>query len=75
MVAATPAVAIFVLGSMLLRPCRVLVVPLAIHLGGCVGDEFAVLRTLREPSTTMCEDLRDGIRFHRASVAVPAAGD
>ena len=47
-----------------------LVVPLAVHLGGCVGDGFAALRTFREPSTTTCEDLRDGIRFHRLPGAV-----
>jgi len=44
-----------------------LVVPLAIHLGGCVGDWFAVRRTLQEPATSRCEDLRDGVRFHRAA--------
>jgi hypothetical protein len=49
-----------------------LIVPLAIHLGGCVGDGFAILRALREPSTTTCEDLRDGIRFHRMGAAAPA---
>jgi hypothetical protein len=50
-----------------------LIVPLAIHLGGCVGDWFAVVRTLREPSTTTCEDLRDGIRFHRLPTGRTAA--
>jgi hypothetical protein len=50
-----------------------LVVPLAIHLGGCVGDWFAALHTLREPATTTCEDLRDGIRFHRVSRVAPPA--
>jgi hypothetical protein len=72
-VAATPAVAISVVGfALCFGPLAAyLVVPLAIHLGGCVGDGFAVLRTLREPSSTRCEDLREGIRFHRAP---PAAG-
>jgi hypothetical protein len=37
-----------------------------------VGDGFAILRTLREPSTTLCEDLRDGVRFHRQGAAAPA---
>src|SRR5438309_1923317 len=41
-----------------------LVVPLAIHLSGCVGDAHATLRTLRQPAGTGCEDLQDGIRFH-----------
>ncbi len=68
-IAAAPAVAISGLGFL---ACfgpwgPYLIVPLAIHLGGCVGDGFAILRALGEPSTTMCEDLRDGIRFHRIS--------
>jgi len=42
-----------------------LVIPLATHLAGCTGDGVAALRVLREPRGTMCEDLRDGIRFHR----------
>jgi len=73
-VAATPAVAISVLGfAACFGPwAAYLIVPLAIHLGGCVGDGFAVLRALREPSTTTCEDLRDGIRFHRTGAAAPA---
>jgi hypothetical protein len=41
-----------------------LIVPLAIHLGGCVGDGFAAWRVLHEPAGTQCEDLIDGIRFH-----------
>ena len=69
-VAATPAVAISGLGFLAcFGPwAAYLIVPLAIHLGGCVGDGFAVLRALREPSTTTFEDLRDGIRFHRMGV-------
>lgn len=46
-----------------------LVLPLALHLGGCVGDAFATWRTLRETPGTECEDLRDGIRFYREAVA------
>lgn len=46
-----------------------LVIPLAMHLGGCVGDAFATWRVMREPQGTMYEDLRDGIRFHRAQHA------
>ena len=42
-----------------------LVLPLATHLAGCTGDAVAALRVLRQPRGTMCEDLRDGIRFHR----------
>ena len=49
-----------------------LIVPLAILLGGGVGDGFAIRRALQEPPTTQCEDLRDGIRFYRADA--PTAG-
>lgn len=42
-----------------------LIAPLAVHLGGCVGDGGAVVRLLREPHGTLCEDLKDGIRFFR----------
>jgi Putative zincin peptidase len=42
-----------------------LILPLALHLGGCVGDGFAFWRVLRERPGTEYEDLRDGIRFHR----------
>ena len=71
-IAAAPAVTISLVGfTACFGPwAGYLVVPLAIHLGGCVGDGFAMLRALREPSTTLCEDLRDGIRFHRAGVDV-----
>jgi putative zincin peptidase len=66
-VAVAPAVAISVLGFV---ACfgpwgGYLILPLAFHLGGCVGDGFATWRVLREPPGTMFEDLRDGIRFHR----------
>jgi Putative zincin peptidase len=66
-VAAAPAVVISTLGFLLcFGPWGGdLIVPLAIHLGGCVGDLFACGRVLRERSGTEFEDLRDGIRFHR----------
>lgn len=66
-VAAAPAVAVSVLGFLAcFGPwAGYLIVPLAVHLGGCVGDGFAGWRALREPPGTECEDLRDGIRFHR----------
>lgn len=68
-VALTPAGAISALGALAcLTPAGLyLVVPLAIHFAGCVGDFTASLRLLREPRGTLCEDLRDGIRFHRSS--------
>lgn len=68
-VALAPAVIVSVIG---LAGCFTpvggyLVIPLATHLAGCTGDGAASLRVLREPPGTMCEDLRDGIRFHRLS--------
>jgi len=66
-VAAAPAVVISVLRFLLcFGPWGgYLIVPLAIHLGGCVGDGFAFGRVLRERPGTELEDLQDGIRFHR----------
>ena len=66
-VAVTPAVVISVLGFVAcFSPWGgYLIVPLAIHLGGCVGDGFATWKVLREPPGTEFEDLRDGIRFYR----------
>lgn len=67
LVAATPAVLISAIGLALCGGglTAYLVAPLAVHLGGCVGDGAAVWRLLREPAGTLCEDLKDGIRFHR----------
>lgn len=66
-VAVAPAIVVSALG---LWACfgpwaAYLILPLAFHLGGCVGDGFACWRVLRESPGTQCEDLRDGIRFHR----------
>ena len=66
-VAVSPALLITAVGFWL---CFVgwtgyLLVPLAVHLGGCVGDAAAVLRLMREPPGTLCEDLKDGVRFFR----------
>ena len=70
-VALAPGVAISTLGALgCLTPVGpVLVVPLAIHLSGCVGDLAAAFRLAREPRGTGCEDLRDGIRFHRPATS------
>ncbi len=71
LIAAAPTVAVSVVGFIACFSSfgGYLVVPLAVHFGGCVGDGFAFLRTLREAPTTGCEDLRDGIRFYRAAVS------
>jgi hypothetical protein len=41
----------------------VLVIPLAAHLGGCVGDWWVGLVTLRLPSGTRIEDSPHGFRY------------
>jgi hypothetical protein len=66
-VALTPAATISAVGALacLTTAGLIFVVPLSIHLAGCVGDFAASLRLAREPRGTRCEDLRDGIRFHR----------
>jgi hypothetical protein len=66
-VAVAPAITISLLGFV---ACfgqwgGYLILPLAFHVGGCVGDGFATWRVLREPPGTEFEDLRDGIRFFR----------
>jgi hypothetical protein len=42
-----------------------LVVPLGLHLGGCVGDFWLLSLAARQPPGTAIEDLRSGVRFHR----------
>lgn len=42
-----------------------LVLPLAVHLSGCVGDAAMIRMILRQPGGTLYEDLADGIRFFR----------
>ncbi len=67
LVAVAPAVLISAIGFALCFAglTAYLIAPLALHLGGCVGDGGAVLRLMREPPGTFCEDLKDGIRFFR----------
>lgn len=42
-----------------------LVVPLGLHLGGCVGDFWLLSLAARQPPGTVVEDMRSGVRFHR----------
>jgi hypothetical protein len=44
-----------------------LVFPLAVNLGGAVGDLWMFGMLLRKPSGTLVEDLREGLRFHYLS--------
>jgi hypothetical protein len=41
-----------------------MVIPLAINLGGGIGDLWFAGMLLRKPGNVMIEDLRDGLRFH-----------
>lgn len=43
-----------------------LVMPLAMHLAGCIGDVTIAWHVLRGPSEVVCEDLRDGLRLWKA---------
>lgn len=67
----TPAATISILGvAACLTPAGLIfAVPLSIHLSGCIGDFAATLRLLAQPRGTTCEDLPDGLRFHRPVAA------
>lgn len=43
-----------------------LVLPAAVHLGGCVGDLWMAAAVLRLPTGTRVEDRKTGMRFHPA---------
>ena len=51
-----------------------LAVPFAIHLAGCIGDGTIAWHVMRQPSGTVCEDLRDGMRFWAADASITQAG-
>src|SRR5260370_3217296 len=76
-VAAAPAVFISVVGFFLcFGPWGAyLIVPLAIHLGGCVGDRFASSPVLRQPPGTEFEALPDGLPFHQKPPLPPPFAD
>ncbi len=42
-----------------------LVLPGALHLGGCVGDIALAWKALEQPSGTLIEDQQSGLRFYR----------
>lgn len=44
-----------------------LVLPLAIHLSGCIGDLWMASMILRQPAETTFEDRRDGVTLRRRS--------
>lgn len=74
-IAAAPALLLSGLGFLLcLTPLAPLfILPLALHLGGCVGDVFTFVRVLREPSGTVCQDLFTSLRFYRPLASRPLA--
>lgn len=43
-----------------------LVLPAAVHAAGCIGDFVMILIVLRQPSGTLVEDMKSGMRFHDA---------
>lgn len=66
-VALTPSVALTLLTVVLVGWGPMggwLVVPAAIHLGGCVGDWWLVAQAVRHPANCRYEDLKDGLRVH-----------
>ncbi len=69
LVALAPTLLLSALGVVLcLTPLGVVAwLPFTFHFMGCVGDLAVARRTARESSRTMCEDLRDGVRFVRGA--------
>jgi hypothetical protein len=68
LVALAPAVLISALGAAAVAFLTYggwLVVPLGIHLGGCIGDFWLLSLALQQPRGTLIEDLKTGVRFHR----------
>jgi hypothetical protein len=67
-ITAAPALVISALGALwvsLLPYGGWLVVPLGLHLGGCVGDLWVLGVLLRQPAGTLVEDTRTGMRLLR----------
>ena len=66
-VALAPAIVISLLGGLAVAYLPYggwLVLPLGLHLGGCVGDVWMLGVVLLQPRGTMIEDMRTGVRFH-----------
>ncbi|MDQ3327661.1 MAG: DUF3267 domain-containing protein [Chloroflexota bacterium] len=67
-VALAPTVAISLLGALAVAYLPYggwLVLPLGLHLGGCIGDVWVLGVVLKQPRGTMIEDMKTGVRFHR----------
>lgn len=66
-VSLAPVVGMSIVGIALMpigNLAALMVVPLAINLGGGIGDLWFAGMLLRRPKDIMIEDLRDGLRFH-----------
>lgn len=68
-----PAVLVSVAGALTIalvgHAADWLILALAMHLGGCIGDFWGTVLTLRHPPGTMIEDIKTGIRFFPPSPA------
>lgn len=65
--ALTPTVLVNALGLLLMLPPTplrwMLVIPLGLHLGGCIGDWWLTCVILRLPRETLFEDTPEGFRY------------
>jgi hypothetical protein len=71
-VSLAPLLAVSLLGALVVAVApggEWLVIPLAAHLGGCIGDLWGTALTLRQPPGTLVEDLKTGMRFYRPTVS------
>lgn len=66
-VALTPTVVVNLLGVLLMLPPSplrlLLILPLAVHFAGCIGDWWITIAMLQLPATTRFEDNQEGFRF------------
>jgi Putative zincin peptidase len=74
-IALAPLIVVSLIGALLvLMPFGgSLVLPLATHLGGCIGDLWLAALVLRQPRGTRVEDQRNGVIFVRP-FQVPETG-
>jgi hypothetical protein len=77
--AMTPTVVVNVLGTLLMLPPwpgRVfLILPMALHLGGCIGDWWMTCTILLKPRDTQFEDTPEGFNFRRMRSETPKKED
>lgn len=78
-VALTPALVVSLVGALwtaFLPLGGWLVVPLGLHLGGCISDFWLTVLVLRKPGGTLVEDRKTGVRFfvHQGRPTASARG-